>query len=582
MMTIADCAKYQRHRQVRADVGERLLAMLLFASIGAITWAIRGTGGWGGMDGTILPGMSWGLLWCYLCHRKGIDAREIPLWLGLGIALGGELGYGQYVSWIQSMFNVGDEVISVAPWIGYVWFAICGIGWAAPGAIALGWALSKNVSLATWLVRLVLPVGLALAMRLVIQARPWLFFPNWDLAIYTASADDSLEQAASTAAQMRMIQVWFAAALLTVLTWAITKIVRRSHWWVYGVCVVAVVCTIILLVPLSEWLFFPSDGLGIVHDGLGRHLRRTVYTNSQNAIVLAWWTGAMLVAVVQRDWHTVTAGAVIGGGFGVGFPLAAVWCLGYTYAPKYIDWWKIWELNSGFYLGLLYVVVMYRTLRQIDRNHTPHNAPLIPAGVMDAPSSFTRWCETASKALGVFLIVYVVSREEFRTVGVLLGLFYTIALCLATRRNDAAGDPRNVVDRRRAISVTYSAFLLLFVMFWGASSQAGILLELYEAKDVDQYAWPPARVMLFAPACIVIVGATLVRMGRIVRGTHVSLRSGLLLVDLMTITGVVGAITIWPAKIGVLYALFLSLAVFSFNRLTRRFDKIDARPTRPD
>ena len=108
MMTIADPEKYQRHREARTGVGEWSLAMLLFASIGAITWAIRGSAGWGGIEGTILPGMTWGLLWCYLCHRKGIDARGIPLWLGLGIALGGELGYGQYVSWIRSRFEVGD------------------------------------------------------------------------------------------------------------------------------------------------------------------------------------------------------------------------------------------------------------------------------------------------------------------------------------------------------------------------------------------------------------------------------------------------------------------------------------------
>ena len=38
------------------------LPMLLFGSMGAITWAIRGTGGWGGIDGTIVPGMTWGLL----------------------------------------------------------------------------------------------------------------------------------------------------------------------------------------------------------------------------------------------------------------------------------------------------------------------------------------------------------------------------------------------------------------------------------------------------------------------------------------------------------------------------------------
>ncbi|WP_339910028.1 hypothetical protein, partial [Symmachiella dynata] len=39
------------------------------------------------------------------------------------------------------------------------------------------------------------------------------------------------------------------------------------------------------------------------------------------------------------------------------------------------------------------------------------------------------------------------------------------------------------------------------------------------------------------------------------------------LVDLMTFTGVVGAISIWPAKIGACYAIVLCLVLFAFNRL---------------
>jgi hypothetical protein len=64
------------------SVREILFAILLFGSVGAIAWAVRGTNGWGGIDGTIVPGMAWGLLWYYVCARKGIDARGVALWLG--------------------------------------------------------------------------------------------------------------------------------------------------------------------------------------------------------------------------------------------------------------------------------------------------------------------------------------------------------------------------------------------------------------------------------------------------------------------------------------------------------------------
>jgi len=36
--------------------------------------------------------------------------------------------------------------------------------------------------------------------------------------------------------------------------------------------------------------------------------------------------------------------------------------------------------------------------------------------------------------------------------------------------------------------------------------------------------------------------------------------------DIMTLLGFVGAITIGPSKVGVLYAFFLMLAIFAFHR----------------
>ena len=119
MMTVADAGLYRCHRAVREHEGifsihGTWLPMLLFGSMGAITWAIRGSNGWGGIDGTIVPGLTWGLLWYYLCRRKGIDARSIVLWLGMGIAIGGELGYGQYASLAPGNL-VTDEILPVSP-----------------------------------------------------------------------------------------------------------------------------------------------------------------------------------------------------------------------------------------------------------------------------------------------------------------------------------------------------------------------------------------------------------------------------------------------------------------------------------
>ena len=43
------------------------------------------------------------------------------------------------------------------------------------------------------------------------------------------------------------------------------------------------------------------------------------------------------------------------------------------------------------------------------------------------------------------------------------------------------------------------------------------------------------------------------------------------MIDLMTVMGFIGALSIWPGKVGVLYALFIALAIFAFNRLERQF-----------
>lgn len=568
-MNIADQQTYLRHRENGTAIGEILFVMLVFASMGAITWAIRGTSGWNGIDGTIVPGITWGVLWWYVCWRRGIDARGIPLWLGLGIALGGELGYGQYTGWIRGMFYAGDEILPIAPWIGYAWFAICGVGWGAPGGIALGWALAGRKSLGVWLSRLVIPVGIALLMRFAVQAWPWLFFPNWDLGLYVAKVHGVIDPAAATNTQTMMIAIWLAAALLCLLAWLATTRLFRHGWAARGFSLCAVAAAIVLLLLVFQWLFFPPDQLGLFAGELGSHLERTVYTNSQNAIVIGWWIGAIVVAAFQRDRYTLFAGLVIGVGFGIGFPLSAIWCLGYAYSPDFIDWWKMWELNSGFYLGLLYVVVLYWAIRKVDKNRE--------AGRNDDVSIFRQWCETISMALGVFLAVYVMAREDFFTVGVLLGLFYLAALFLAMLTGDES------VDRRRGMSFVYGVFLLVFIMAWGVSSQASILLGLVEAEAVDQYTWPSERIEIFIPAGILIVGAALLKMWQVLGNPRVAIpaysaapRISASIVDLMMFTGVVGAASIWPSKIGVLYAVFLGLALVAFNRLNNRFDSVDS------
>ena len=511
MMSIADETRYQRHRRVRdaQSVGatalhEFLLPMVLFGSMGAITWAIRGTDGYGGVDGTVVPGLMWGLLWYYLCWRKGIDARSIVFWLGMGIALGGELGYGQYVSWIQGNFQVAGETIPVSPSAGYVWFALCGIGWAAPGGILLGWALSNRASAGHWALRA------ALLILLLVVLFADLKWP---------------------------ITVWFGDRFR-------------------GACPV---------------LLFPNAHLGIYGGELCGDLARTVRTNTQNFLVVLWWVAALVLAGIKRDKATLVAGLVIGGGFGIGFMLSALWCLGYTHAPQYIDWWKIWELNAGFNLGLLYVVTLNWAIRQTDKTYSKGGATTTGAEPL---SSSIQWRDTPCLAVGGSALLFLTGYEHFYWTGVGLAVLWAAALCLATFR---FGRADGAAVRRRGVSLVYAVFLYLFILFHGGTSRAGVLLELYKAEDVGQYAWPAARIWLFAPVAFILVCGALFKMWQVTRpeaGQWLSTPARLpaRMIDLMTVTGFVGALTIWPSEIGVLYALLLCFALAALMRINRRLD----------
>jgi len=511
MLTILNSEKYNQHLNAkktgtRSENYELLLAILLFGSIGAIAWAIRGTAGWGGVDGTVVPGLMWGVLWYYLAYRKGIDARGVVLWLGLGIALGGELGYGQYVSWIRGIFYVGAGTISVEPWIGYFWFIMCGIGWAAPGGILLGWALGTRVSTGRWIIRsIILTVLLVLLFA-------WPFVD------------------------------WLGEFLL------------KNNF------------TII----------FPNADLGIYSSELGEHLGRTIYTNTQNFAVVVWWIVALLEAAYHRDKTTLVIGLIIGGGFGFGFMQSAMWALGYGLAPTYIDWWKLWELNSGFNLGILYAIALYWAVENMDKTEQPNSSAISRTEVR---TKLTEWRDTLFLAFGGFLLLFFVGFEYFFWTGLALSLFYFIAMSLTT-----IGELDSILikERRKNILLIYSVFFLVFIMFHGGSERLGIVFGLYSLDEVSQYSWPLKRILFFLPAAIVISGIAIFKMWNVLRPITeqnkldlITSKQSMKIIDLMTIMGFIGVLSIWPAKISVFYALFLVFAIFAFNRIEHRFDSID-------
>lgn len=513
MLPLADADVFHKHQQGAKRLCDRFwLPMLLFGSLGAITWAIRGTDGWGGIDGTLVPGLTWGILWGYCCHRAGVDARGVVLWLGLGLALGGELGYGQYVSWIQGRLHTVEDVVHVSPWIGFAWFIICGIGWGAPGGVVLGWALNPHISTAKWSMRVVF----MLALIVLIFNLP---LPGLGTGAVTGLGD-----------------------------------ILARYW---------------------PGPFFPRAELGLYEGEMQAQAVRTVYTNTQNLAVLVWWLCALIMAVFHRDRTTFAAGCIIGGGFGIGFSISALWCLGYSVSPGYIDWWKMWELHAGFNLGILYLLLLLWTMRRITRTLPPaaHQAPLPSLSPVAREIRITLFLGFAG-----FVLVFAAAVEYFPWAGLLAALLYPSALFMVTWRGCMNHGWQHAPEMRKRVSLVYTVFLLIFMLLHGGTSRMGVVLGLYDAQAADQYAWPPARIALFVLPAAVLLIATLNLLRKSVmpgdqRVPH-DPRLPIYMTDLFMFIGVIGAVSIWPEKIGVLYALFLFLALAAFTRMNRRYDTI--------
>jgi hypothetical protein len=140
-------------------------------------------------------------------------------------------------------------------------------------------------------------------------------------------------------------------------------------------------------------------------------------------------------------------------------------------------------------------------------------------------------------------------------------------------------DPDLRAQRHNRISIIFCVFLFLFVTLHGVTSTLGLVLELYPPESVDQYSWPVKRILLFLPMAAVVVLWTVREMVRTLRQRERdSSPPPDKLTTLMTGLAAVGAVSIWPAKIGILYAVALCIALWVFNHLNRHLDKIDGRP----
>lgn len=200
-------------------VATTAIPILLLASLGTFSWAIRGQSGFGAVPGCVFAGLAWGMAWFWLGREPGEEKQRryglgwSVLAITVGVGLGGMHGWAQWPNWVQGQFHVDwpSTFLPIDPAVGYAWIFIAGAPWAGMGAVFLAWTGSKrSLPAKHWLARI--GCGLAgggIAWLLYLAAPGW-FLPYYGTVDY---ADPACVQCPRAAHDNWVALVWFGLYL---------------------------------------------------------------------------------------------------------------------------------------------------------------------------------------------------------------------------------------------------------------------------------------------------------------------------------------------------------------------------------
>jgi hypothetical protein len=172
----------------RLDLAHNLmLPTLLFGALGGMTWAVRGSSGFGAVWGCVFAGVTWGTAWWFIARDpRGEQSRRytsawIVLAVTLGVGLSGERGWMQWPSFFEGHIQTNspkEEFEAIPRAYGFLWMFIAGVPWAGLGACLLAWCGSlRETRLWHWALRIALGAGCAALGRWLIDAYPHAFLP---------------------------------------------------------------------------------------------------------------------------------------------------------------------------------------------------------------------------------------------------------------------------------------------------------------------------------------------------------------------------------------------------------------------
>ena len=171
------------------------LPTLLFAALGGMTWAVRGSSGFGAVKGCVFAGVTWGAAWWFLALDPSGKAKRryasgwIILALTVGIGISGSRGWMQWPSFFEGILQTNHakgEFVPIPRTYGFIWLFIAGVPWAGLGACLLAWCGSGRPLRAwEWSLRIGCGFGMAYLLGTVLFDR----FPNVFLPLYDALKD---------------------------------------------------------------------------------------------------------------------------------------------------------------------------------------------------------------------------------------------------------------------------------------------------------------------------------------------------------------------------------------------------------
>ncbi|GMW01687.1 MAG: hypothetical protein AMXMBFR84_28240 [Candidatus Hydrogenedentota bacterium] len=170
-----------------------VLPIVLFAALGGMTWAVRGSSGYGGTQGCIFAGVMWGTAWWFISREpRGTQSRPytsgwIVLAMTIGVGFAGGRGWAQWTHFFDGRLSTNyaaGEFTPISPAYGFLWQFISGVPWGGLGACLLAWCGSRHARWWQWPLRIAFGVG-----GYYIALQLFRHYPQYFLPLYSVIED---------------------------------------------------------------------------------------------------------------------------------------------------------------------------------------------------------------------------------------------------------------------------------------------------------------------------------------------------------------------------------------------------------